>query len=1393
MTANLPSSIYKKGSKNGLGTCERKVVSHCACRSTATLRGSASASRTLILTAMSTSGYVPSSSPLAPDGSGRVGDRATSAASMASSSQHGHGDASKPSQPRQHAHSAAALPIVSGNGARVPTQFLDSRGTYAARGSPAAARPSSNAIDLTADDGDDFSIVDAKGPDIHADPNKDVCLGLINAVVLTMFGLPQTFVASRPISNIQDLNADPCWARDGWPQGYDFYLEPGYRPVEIVTSTQQSSVTVHEIVPPLVAREEARARGQPGHSVGPVVKSKAFGNLAEKYHRAIMPLMIKSMVRFSGRVRVVPPNSSQNFLHAIELLCFASRRYSKQVGDYLFSQNVNLEYPTTYSPSYFIGSPPLEVPEHALPAQAPRGTYVGGSTFAPRSVIQSRGTLVQTKEATEDEKRRQVDFVYASLPDGEDLARVEPSDLISTAMLPHQKQALAFLMDRERRRTFDEIGIEARAAADNGDASTSASGTGSSRNPNQNIISLWKRVRRRGTIVAYENVVTQGEQMRMPTICRGAILADDMGLGKTLVAIGLIASTLNEAKEFEKEGEPDVRGDLGQSNGKHEVRPPSAAPDAPSSDDDDIEISDFRINVYGAPQAKKPRVTPRSSSRKKGKRELAAEEAARVRREQVKTRSRATLIVLPLTLVSSWEGQVQEHWRASAHPKIYIHHGVNRLASAKQVAKHDIVITTYSTLASEYNLLTADEEDSDEDDPEADDITLTDELGNDIEPRTAAEKAAKIRKEEKARKKKERLAKRKRKGGAEGASPLQQIDWFRIILDEAHTIKESRTLQARAVCHLVGVRRIALTGTPVQNRIDDLFSLVRFLQLEPFDDRGVWNQFCGSKEKGTSLRTARRANTADGKNAEPLDAMALARVQTIMKFLTLRRTKDMPGPDGKGRLLDLPTKYSRILKLSFDEREKAMYNAMRQRYMDDFEQMKAQDTLKYNYVTILHEISNLRMTCDHMELVDASVDAKRRREFANAGGHGEGDPSMDDPFLAILRDGLSRERAVRFFDLLCSSDKARCALCDHDLSEFTNSEVSTPAVSAAFAEGAPDEDPTSKRPVLTRCAHLICSVCMRRVVGTGSYDGATEETRTSCPECGVTVSPLTDLRELTAADVEGSSAATSASALAPETFGSDVGTPIDRRSEYSSKIRALLEELELFSRANPVSRLYDPSSPMLEQVAAPAQASAAEPDDHPEPVVVQPVGHDAPVSESRPIKSVVFSQWTKMLDRVARALHRSGVKAAYLDGRMHRQARSDNLEGFRSDPSVEVLLVSLKAGGVGLNLVSACRAYLMEPYWNPATENQGLDRIHRMGQTRPVVMTKYIMGSSIEENMLELQKRKMQLAESVGSKRRTAVQRDEELGILFGDNGGGGSSSNGGSRVGGDVSRDGSL
>ena len=100
-----------------------------------------------------------------------------------------------------------------------------------------------------------------------------------------------------------------------------------------------------------------------------------------------------------------------------------------------------------------------------------------------------------------------------------------------------------------------------------------------------------------------------------------------------------------------------------------------------------------------------------------------------------------------------------------------------------------------------------------------------------------------------------------------------------------------------------------------------------------------------------------------------------------------------------------------------------------------------------------------------------------------------------------------------------------------------------------------------------------------------------------------------------------------------------------------------------------------------------------------------------------------------------------------LDGSLSEKRRANLLKTFRTDPDIKVLLATISCGGIGLDLTAATRAYIMEPQWNPMSESQALDRVHRLGQEEPVVTTRYVMRRSFEEEVLKIQHRKEQLAD----------------------------------------------
>ncbi|CAD6594367.1 MAG: hypothetical protein ASARMPRED_009263, partial [Alectoria sarmentosa] len=121
-----------------------------------------------------------------------------------------------------------------------------------------------------------------------------------------------------------------------------------------------------------------------------------------------------------------------------------------------------------------------------------------------------------------------------------------------------------------------------------------------------------------------------------------------------------------------------------------------------------------------------------------------------------------------------------------------------------------------------------------------------------------------------------------------------------------------------------------------------------------------------------------------------------------------------------------------------------------------------------------------------------------------------------------------------------------------------------------------------------------------------------------------------------------------------------------------------------------------------------------------------------------PIKSVVFSYWTKMLDLISQALNANNIRFERLDGKMSTPQRHRAIQNFRKDPRCTVFLATVGSAGVGIDLTAACRIHLMEPQWNPMAEEQALDRVHRIGQTQPVIATRYIYVVSLQRTKLDL-------------------------------------------------------
>ncbi|KAH7067467.1 SNF2 family N-terminal domain-containing protein [Paraphoma chrysanthemicola] len=584
-----------------------------------------------------------------------------------------------------------------------------------------------------------------------------------------------------------------------------------------------------------------------------------------------------------------------------------------------------------------------------------------------------------------------------------------------------------------------------------------------------------------------------------------------------------------------------------------------------------------------------------------------------------------TLVVAPMSLLAQWQSEAEKASKDGTL-KVMVYYGADKAVNLQKLCcasnganAPNVIITSYGTVLSEFNQVAAQD-------------------GN---------------------------------RGSHGG--VFSLDYFRIILDEAHFIKNRQSKTAKACYELFARHRWVLTGTPIVNRLEDLFSLVRFLKVEPWSNFSFWKTFITVPfESGDFIR-------------------ALDVVQTVLEPLVLRRTKDMKTPDGKA-LVPLPPRIIDVERIILSQDERDVYDHIFTRAKSVFAANAEAGTLLKSYTTIFAQILRLRQSCCHpvltrkANIVADEEDASLASDLANG--------LADDMDLGSLIERFTTEGdqdvnkfGAHVLKQIQDESHSECPICSEE-----------PMIDQA----------------VTGCWHSACKECLLNYINHQRDKG-------DLPRCFNCREPINarDVFEVVRHDhtIDEPDYAFKLEDSAP----SATQTPrISLRRiglTGSAKTQALLTHLKRVRR------------------------------------------------EDKTTKSVVFSQFTSFLDLIEPALSRDHIPFLRFDGSLSQKARAHILTEFTSSPKPYVLLLSLRAGGVGLNLTCARNVFMMDPWWSFAVEAQAIDRVHRMGQEGEVRVVRFVVEGSIEEKMLRIQERKKFIASSLGmmSDEEKRVQRIEDI------------------------------
>ncbi|KFY34561.1 hypothetical protein V494_06643 [Pseudogymnoascus sp. VKM F-4513 (FW-928)] len=644
-------------------------------------------------------------------------------------------------------------------------------------------------------------------------------------------------------------------------------------------------------------------------------------------------------------------------------------------------------------------------------------------------------------------------------------------------------------------------------------------------------------------------------------------------------------------------------------------------------------------------------------------------------KEDIAHERKATLIVVPAGLLSQWETEIKIHVDEKVFPKVMPYKASSRI-SINILSDCDIVLTSFTEVMNSWPFPNSREEQAD-----------AKKIGEDKwDQNHDSEKG-----------------------------DLHRVKWYRIVLDEAQAIKNHRSRTSVACHKLDSTNRWALSGTPIQNSLNELFPYFRFLRMNWTDSFAIFKRSFGDPD---AIDSTMRLNVM---------------LSIIMKRRTMASTI-------LGRpLVQLPPIHPFLQVITLSGEERAIYRTLEERFRIMMNGHFREGTAEKNYRSYLTQLLRLRQAVSHPFLLEKCMEDLLTAEDLLALKHRlkrlkkDKRPVYEQIQQWVPEPVTSQPNQTSGNAAFGRSDFGSKIDIEGFLSESDHEKIYARYLCIICSDNRDD-------PVQTDCGHIFCRACLE---GNIHAQAATSESDyTACPKCDKIFEHYEPYK--------GTDSKPSDYGAGSEHSRSSSGqpskpTPRKRDPNYKPHIKDS-NWLQMCIE-NPEKLL--PSSKTIALKAQVLRWMNEAPDD----------------------KILIFTQFRMMTRVLGLLCDQEHWGHVYFTGDMNMKQRTHAVEQFHTNKNIRIMIAVLKCGGVGLNLACANRCITIDPWWNHSVEQQAYGRIFRIGQQKETHVTRLVVKNTVDMRILEMQKEKMRVIEGamIRAGKPLSPLSIEEMASLFGE------------------------